>query len=404
MNGRVKTLKKNKGQQRVSVLHIATVDLSVKKILIHKLKELQQLGYHVETLSSDTGLTLEIEKEGIHHHTIPISRNISILKDIISIYRVYKFLKNSKYDIVHTHTAKAGFIGRIAARIARVPIVIHTSHGLPFYKGQPFIKYSLFYLLERIASWFSDGYFSQSREDMETIKRMVPNRLVTGYEGNGINLSEINQHTKLSKQRSDELKKAFHIPEETFLFLMAARFEKIKNHQMLIKSLEQLNNQMNVKVMLAGDGPLLNSVMKEVKKKELEKMIIFLGFQNNIPEWLQMADAVILTSEREGLPRIVMEAMAFGTPVLATNVPGTREVVIDGETGELVELNNHNMLAKKIKEWSTHSYNNKLAFYKEKASKHIEENYTESIAAKRIDFYYQHLLSLKDNRWKKDIP
>ena len=122
------------------VLHVTTIDLTIRKVLVDKLKELEKYGYVIETMSDDTGFVNEIEKLGFPHHGIQMERQIRLFKDIKSMIEMYRFLKKNDYDIIHTHTAKAGFIGRIAGRLAGVPIVVHTSHGLPFYEGQSYIK------------------------------------------------------------------------------------------------------------------------------------------------------------------------------------------------------------------------------------------------------------------------
>ncbi len=125
---------------------------------------------------------------------------------------------------------------------------------------------------------------------------------------------------------------------------MGARFENVKNHQMLINALTLCKENDTFKVLLAGDGPLLEHFKNQVEKLELQNKVCFLGYRNDILNLMQIADAVLLTSKKEGIPRILMEAMAMSLPVLATNVLGTREVVVHGETGELVELDDYQTL------------------------------------------------------------
>ncbi|MHB8171597.1 MAG: glycosyltransferase family 4 protein [Thermincolia bacterium] len=375
---------------------MTTIDFTIEKMLIDKLNELKKYGYIVETMSDDTGLVQEIKKAGLIHHKVKISRQITLLRDIKSLYKAYRFFKKSDYDIVHTHTAKAGLIGRIAARLAGIPVVVHTSHGLPFYKGQPFFKNYLYKRLEQIASWFSDGYFSQNNEDLNIIRQFVPKRLLTGYEGNGVTLDYIDNYPKITMERKKELKKELNIDDNSFLFLMGARFEPVKNHWMLIKALRHVKKERPFQILLAGDGPLLSEVKKVAVTYELEDKIKFVGFRNDMLELLQLVDAVILTSEKEGIPRIIMEAMALGKPVLATNVLGTKELVLDGQTGDLVELDDCLGLAKKIELWINPSYEKKLNEYIVAGRKRIEENFTEAKVAQRIDGFYRELIERKE--------
>ncbi|MDP5274715.1 glycosyltransferase family 4 protein [Chengkuizengella axinellae] len=376
------------------VLHISTIDITITKMLMDKMKELQKLGYEVDFMSTDTGLAAEIELEGFKHIPVHISRSIHIIEDIKSILEVYKLLKNSNYDIVHTHTAKAGFIGRVAAFLAGKKIVAHTSHGLPFYKGQSTLSYHLYKWLEKTASWFSHAYFSQNVEDLKTIQKFVPKKLLTGYEGNGVPLEKLDLIPRLNDSEKTSLKKSMGLSQNEFIFLMGARMEPVKNHKMLIQAVNQMNQDLNFKVILAGEGILKQSIVDLADELGIRNKIIFLGYTENIYNYIQIADAVLLTSEKEGIPRIIMESMVFLKPVLATNVLGTKELVTDSETGELVELNDVSTLARRMSEWMEEQSQSKLMEYGINARKRIEDHFTEAIVAQRIHQYYETLLKI----------
>lgn len=377
------------------VLHITTIDFTIKKMLIDKLDQLKKYGYDIETMSDNTGLSSSIGAAGYVHHEVKISRTIKPFEDIKSLLNVFSFLKTNNYDIVHTHTAKAGVIGRIAARLAGVPIVVHTSHGLPFYRDQSRLKNIIYKNLELIASRFSDGYFSQNHEDLNEIKSIVANGSLIGYEGNGVVLQKIDNHPKLSPDEKARLRKQLGVDNDSFLFLMGARFEKVKNHQMLIQALAEVSVKYPYNVLLAGEGPLLEQVQRKVEIYGLNDKVKFLGFRDDILDLLQVVDAVILTSEKEGIPRIIMEAMSLGTPVLATDVLGTRELVVNGQTGELLPLNDHEKLARRIEFWMNPNSKGQLQKYVFASRKRIEKEFTEEIVASRIHKFYQQLIELK---------
>lgn len=383
---------------KYKVLHVTTIDITIRKVLVDKLKELEKYGYIIETMSDVTGFVSEIEKLGFPHHRIQIERQIRLLKDLKSMFEMYRFLKKNKYDIIHTHTAKAGVIGRIAGRLAGVPIVVHTSHGLPFYEGQSHIKNFIYKNLERIASWFSDGYFSQNKEDLSRIEKLVPKRVLTGYEGNGVSEAFINGDYRLPRDKIKHLRKQFGLNDETFVFLMGARFEKVKNHDMLINALKRIQDNYPFKVLLAGEGPLKKKIQEDVIRFQLGDKVEFLGYRNDIINLIQMADGIILTSEKEGIPRIIMEAMSFEKPVLATDVLGTRELVVHKQTGELVSLNDIEQLASSIKQWVTPSYKNTLIKYGQAGRERIINHFTEAIVANRINLFYQELIKSKNLR------
>lgn len=382
--------------RNIKVLHIATIDFSIKKLLLDKMLELRKYGYEIEFMSDDTGLVDSIEKAGFTHITLKMSRTIHPLQDIKSIIILYRILKKASYTIVHTHTAKAGMIGRIAARLAGIPIVVHTSHGLPFYEGQSFVKKFIYKKLEQMASLFSDGYFSQNREDLKIIEEMVSKKVLTGYEGNGVNINALDTLARLSDLERRKLRDCIGILEDEFVFLMAARFESVKNHRMLLRSITNVKqNTFPFKVLLAGKGPLFEDVKSMAEELGIDDKVIFLGFCDNILEILQVSDAVILTSEKEGIPRILMEAMSLSKPVLATDVLGTNELVLHKVTGELVELNNVVQLTKTMEKWIDPSYSSILESYGKNGRRRIELEFTEAKVAERIDRYYRELIHRK---------
>lgn len=384
------------------ILHITTIDVSHKEIMIDKMSELQKLGYEIDLMSDvtvtkyqETPYVDEIKRNGFTHIKVKMSRSIQPFKDLRSIYSIWRYLRKNKYSVVHTHTAKAGLIGRIAARLAKQPIVVHTSHGLPFYDGQSKIKYNIYKTLEKAASYFSDGYFSQNYEDLVEIKKIVPKRLLTGYEGNGIDLEKLDMISNPTPSEINQFRKSLNISKNDFLFLIGARLEKVKNHEMLINAVKNTKNK-NFKILLAGKGELEESLKNKVKEFNIQDKVLFLGYRNDIVHLIQMVDAVMLTSEKEGIPRILMESMAFSKPVLATSVLGTKELVIHNQTGELVTLNDDDTLAKTIDKWTNKEFKTSLIKYGENGRKRIIEEYTEAKVAERINDFYQILFKKTD--------
>ncbi|MBO1005303.1 glycosyltransferase family 4 protein [Pseudogracilibacillus auburnensis] len=386
---------------REKVLHITTVDVTLEEVIIDKMKELKKYGYDIELMSDikyvEAGGSVHInliKQAGFTHHLIPINEAISPWKDIKSMLKIKRFLENHPYDIVHTHTAKAGVIGRIAARLAKQPVIVHTSHGLPFYEGQSKVKNLFYKLAEKFSSYFSDGYFSQNKEDLKKIESFVPKRVITGYEGNGIDLSKLDAFGRITKEQVENNKQELGIDQEDFIFLMGARFEPVKNHYMLLKSLTQIANN-HVKVLLAGQGSLEKEIKQFAERERLTDKVVFLGYRKDLLRFMQIADAIILTSEKEGVPRILMEAMACKKPVLATDVLGTNELVVHHKTGELVELNDHYKLAEIMDKWSSKTYTETLKQYGHHGRKRIEEHFTEQVVAKRIHHFYQQIMAEK---------
>lgn len=313
------------------VAHVCTSGIS-HKILGDKLTLLHQAGYDVTFISSGDGLN-ETIREGypFQWRDIPMSRTIRPLRDLKSIWQMRKLFKRERYDIVHTHTAKAGLIGRVAAKLAGVPTIIHTSHGLPFYEGQARGPHTIYKLLERAAARFCDALASQNREDIAALQRLAPWRSVY-FEGNGVDLAKLDKAASnaLARLNAKDLKRAYGIREDVPLLLMAARFEPVKDHALLLDAISQAKQAGKLcwVTALAGQGPLEQEVRKRIEEEGLEDDIVLIGQQSPLVPWLLIADAVTLTSEKEGIPRSLMEAMAYGKPVVATDVLGTRELVV----------------------------------------------------------------------------
>ncbi|MCK8816299.1 glycosyltransferase family 4 protein [Natroniella sulfidigena] len=377
------------------VAHIFTVGGSYK-ILGDKLQLLQEKGYEIETISSKSSYRDEFEKYDFNKEFIEMSRSISPVADLISIFKMYKLLKRKNYDIVHTHTAKAGVIGRVAAWLADVPIIIHTAHGLPFFEGQSNFRYHLYRLFEKVGSWFCDAIGSQNKDDLAKIKDYSPRQKVY-YEGNGVDLPALDQKlASISGQDLKQIKDKWNISEDKKVILMAARFESVKNHQFLLAGLKQLvaNYDIDFICLLAGKGYLKEEIESQIKEYNLEGQVKIIGYQTNIFSYIKLADIVTLTSKKEGVPRIIMESMAFSKPIVATDVLGTRDVVSDNQSGYLVQLGARDSLAEALNDLLNNV--EKRKDFGQRAREVIEEEFTEQIVVERIDKLYKELLDDKN--------
>jgi glycosyltransferase involved in cell wall biosynthesis len=374
------------------VAHVCTTSLS-HKILVDKLALLQKRGYEIHLVSSREGYDENLlENYNFKIKFVEMCREINLLKDLYSIFLMYKLIKKEKYDIVHTHTAKAGIIGRIAATLARIPLVIHTSHGLPFYPGQSKTKYHIYRFLEKVGSLFCHAIASQNKEDMKKIKEIAFKRTKVLYEGNGVDLARLdNIAEQISSDILEEIKKKWGIDSSKKVLLMGARFEPVKDHFFLIDSLYELKKQYrdDFICLLAGKGELEGLIRKKIDDLNLSSNVKIVGHQPNIYPYIYLSDIVVLTSEKEGIPRILMEAMSFRKPVVASNVLGTRELVVQGVSGYLVQYKDVNSFAKCINQLLDNP--ELMKRFGENGRKIIEKEYTEDIVVDRIVQMYESL-------------
>lgn len=261
-----------------------------------------------------------------------LERPIHPLKDFLAIIDLYIFIKMNRIDIVHTHSSKAGILGRLTARLAGVRVIVHTVHGWSFNDYQPLIKRKLFLWLEKIAAGFTDTLIVVSDYDK---KRGLNNHIGKSYQYQLIRYGI--DYPELDRVKGQNLKKELRMDPNNLLVGMISCFKPQKSPQDFIR-LAYLVNQIipEVKFILVGDGILRRDIEKLIDKFKLQNNVILTGWRRDIPDILSGIDIFVLTSLWEGLPISVLEAMGSKKPVVATTTGGIAEVIIENKTGYLV--------------------------------------------------------------------
>jgi glycosyltransferase involved in cell wall biosynthesis len=251
--------------------------------------------------------------------------------------RVVGLLRARSYTIVHTHNSITGAIGRIAARLTGVPLVIHTTHGFHFHENMGAVRRAPYVAAERWLARCCDLLLCQNRQEMDEIRKLgIRPRYGVYHVGNGIDLRRFPPRLATPSNPRP-------------VIFCNARFEAVKNHPMLFRALELLRRQGHDPVVrLVGEGPLRERYEDDLRARGLTNAVEFLGYRYDIPALTAAADVAVLPSVKEGIPRALMEAMALGVPVVATDVKGTREVVADGQTGFLVPLDDAEAFANRM--------------------------------------------------------
>jgi len=259
--------------------------------------------------------------------------------DPVGLYRLYKFMKKEKFDIVHTHMYRSNTPGRIAAKFAGVPVIIANLHNIDIWKTRKH------FLIDKILSRYTDKIIAVSDAVREfNIKNsgIDPNKFVTVY--NGIDVEEFNKGFDYQSKREE-----IGIKEDELLIGIFARLYPQKGHKYFLEAASKINGIIdNVKFMIVGEGPLESELKEQAMKLGIRGKVIFTGLRQDIPELLHIVDVSALSSFIEGFSNIILESMAAGKPVVATDVGGNKEAVIDGETGFIVPPANSNKLANAI--------------------------------------------------------
>ncbi len=265
-----------------------------------------------------------------------LGRELHPIRDLLTLWKLYRIIKKEKPDIVHTHTAKAGFVGRAAAFLAGVPIVIHTFHGhvLHGYFGP--LKTGFFRLAERFMARFSNliiAVSEQCRNDLIKYNISTPEHIRTIPLGLELERFRI-PHLDIRKA----IRQEFNIPEHAFVVGMIARMVPIKKHEDLFRAIPTvLKTHPDTYFLIVGDGERRDYLDQLSIELEITHRCIFTGFREDQEKVYAALDLVVLTSANEGLPVAIIEALSSGKTVVSTRVGGVPELIEDGKTGYIVE-------------------------------------------------------------------
>lgn len=262
-------------------------------------------------------------------------RPVNPLFDILAFIHIYIIYRSNNYDIVHTHSSKTGILGRWAARLARVPTIIHTVHGWSFNDYQPLVLKRFFILLERITANFTAKIICVSKKDLKTgLTYKIAPREKFSFIKYGIPFAEFKKSSKNTLQKRKEL----GITNSDPIVGMIACLKRQKAPLDYIKSSIEIYKEMpNVNFLLIGDGVLKRECERMLASTPLNGRFIFTGWRRDIPEILDILDIAVLTSKWEGMPFSIIEALYKGCPVVATNVGGIPELIRDGVSGYITK-------------------------------------------------------------------
>lgn len=281
-------------------------------------------------------------------------RAICPLNDALSYYQIKKLLRELQPDIVHTHSAKAGILGRFAAYSLRAklrpkkqgarpkkPAIVHTIHGLAFHRYQSRALNKFYITIEKSAAKRTDFFISVA--DAMTAQATAAGigrgeQFVTAYSA----IEEDDFLEPISEEHKKDFRRKYEIPEDAIVLITIARLFMLKGHQYIIESAKQLSKRFEKCVWLfVGDGNLAEHFKKQVRQLGLAEKVKFTGLlpPSEIPLAIQSSDILVHCSLREGLARTLPQAMLCGKPVVSFDVDGAKEVVNEN-TGRLIEPKN----------------------------------------------------------------
>ncbi|WP_353419490.1 glycosyltransferase family 4 protein [Staphylococcus delphini] len=373
------------------IIQVTAIDMTMNNFLNPLNKASKERGHEIHCVCSKGPYEEEIKSNGYYFHNVSIDREINFKKNVKSVLKMIKLFKSINPDIVHVHTPVAAVLGRIAAKIAKVPTVIYTAHGFYFHEGMPTKKYNIFFNIEKyIGRYFTDYIFTQSEEDFEVVRKnkFLKNKNNYVLIGNGIDLDYKFNIDKFSERNAEGLREKYKINKNDIVVSFIGRLVREKGILDLLKAYKYLESK-NVKFLIIGSlpqGERDKETLKLIEKYKENNNIIFTGQVTNVNEHLYLSDIFCLPSYREGMPRSIIEAMSMRNAVIATNIRGSREEVLHNDTGYLCNVSASKEIAMYIDELVKNQ--SKMNSFKENGLKRARKLYDENkVIEKQINIF-----------------
>ena len=316
----------------MKILFITTLDLQIQTFHEKTIRDLAEMGHMVDAATNGTYTTPYIHKK----YTVPFRRNPIHPDNLKAKSILRKLIKENSYDIISCHSPTGGFYGRLAAKGLNTK-VIYTAHGFHFWNGSPLINQLAYKNMEKLAAHWTDTLMTINPEDYEAAKQFTykPGGKPVYIPGVGVDVKAI-QSQKCD--RSDVLNE-LEIPESAFVLYSIGELIPRKNHIFVLNSLKnEFLSDPDLHYVICGGGEL-KELTEFITSNHLEKQIHLLGFRKDARRLMYGMDLFVFPSLQEGLPVAVMEAMAAGRTILASDIRGNHDLIRDGENGYLFKLN-----------------------------------------------------------------
>lgn len=387
----------------IRVAHVATVDMTVRFLLLPQLMALRDEGYEVTAISADGEHVRGLAPLGIRH--IPwghVTRSWAPASDLKAFAELREVFHAERFDIVHTHTPKAGLLGRIAARSVGTRSIVNTVHGYWASPDHPLHRRSSVLGLEWLGARFSDRELFQSAEDLRWARRRRIVRPDQGvWLGNGTDISRF-EPSAVSLERRRRLRSDLGIGDDEVIVGMVGRMVAEKGYREVFEAARIVRSRFpNARFLAVGEPDASKEdAIGSGEMSAASADVIFAGWRSDVRDVLSIMDVFVLASWREGMPRSAIEAAASGLPLVLTNIRGCREVVRDGVEGLLVPPRDHVALAhaicRLVGEGELRAVMGKRA--RERAEERFDER---QVVARVLDVYRELLTRARQQGWRR---
>lgn len=322
--------------QPKKILFVANEHLFFIQFLLPQIQWLKNQGHTVHVASGDELKIADADQSFL----ISLQRSPFRLKNVKAFWELKHILCKNRYELIHCHTPMGGALARLAAmrfRKKHGTKVMYTAHGFYFYRNAPVLNWLLYFPVEKWLARHTDVLITINREDYRNaIHYRFKSQVISPIAGVGV---DTNRFCSIAPGEKHRLRKKLGFAETDFIIIYAAEFIQRKNHIFMIKALAGLTEAIpDLKIIFAGSGKNREIVMNATRSVNLSSKVCFPGYVDRMEHWLAISDLAVSTSEMEGLPMNVAEAMATGLPVVASRIRGHVDLVEDGVNGLLFDV------------------------------------------------------------------
>lgn len=367
------------------ILFVARLDEHIRHFHLPYLKWFKDNGYQIDIASDGREDIPYID----NHYVISMERSPLKIENYRSYKELKKLIEKNEYDIVHCHMPISGLLARFASRKQRKKglKVLYTAHGFHFFKGAPLLNWLVYFPAEKLASLYTDCIITINNEDFLAAKNKLNVKRSELVNGVGVNIDKFNV---ISTKKKNNLRTKLGYKEEDYILIYVAELSHRKHQDLLIETVNEIKNEIpNVKLLLVGQGVKQDTYQQMINELGLQNNVNLLGYRNDVDKLMNIADIAVSSSRQEGLPVNVMEAMACGLPVVATNCRGNRDLVVNGKTGYIVNDNTVEEMAEYILDLYHNS--SKRQMMGKNARELVQKYSLESVLNEMINIYKKYL-------------
>lgn len=335
------------------VAHVAAAPEFVGLIMIHDLRRLRDATEPVVFCPGGTELEA-LRAEGIEARSVSIARKIAPLRDIASVWTLWKLFRAQRVAAVHTYTPKAGLVGQVAAWLARVPVRIHSCRGLLYTGDMTPVLRTVLRFADRVTNLLANRTLFVSAPDLRfSVEESLCPPARARWTGNGVDLSFFDS-ARLPESVRRAVRAQLGVPQNAIVALTVGRFVVPKGYVELARAADVLARR-HPQLWFVWVAPVMSGEAEVIDAARIDEIaasarIVRVPYWRDMPAMYAMADLLVHPSHREGIPRAVMEALAMGLPVVASDIPGCREILDPDARHRLVRVGDADAIVHGIEE------------------------------------------------------